>query len=447
MNVRERARTMLDKEAAIAAVQAEIEADRDWVIGLTQEIVRIPSVNPKFHLDPSINREADVQAHLDRVLTAEGFATEQWDALPGRPNLIAEKPGTEERSLILCGHVDVVPVGDEKDWTVDPFGGAIADGKLYGRGAIDMKSGLAACIAAARAIRKAGITLEGRLAIHAVVDEESGGFGAMDAVAKGKLAKGLIVAEPTWGDVLPVEGGLEWARVTLRGRNAHSAFRFNEIYPQRHEAGAMVHGVNAIELAARFITAVRQYELDRTRARSHPLLPVGMNTINIGVMHGGTGLGDNGLPTVMSNPAIIPDVAVLDLDMKFLPDETSAEYRRDFEAFVHHFAQQDAWLREHPPVIEWELGGLHFPPMNTSVEHPLVKSLVARRNQLGSPTKVQGFVAVCDAAHYAGAGVDGVIFGPTGDGLHGADEYVDVESLVEATKVIAAAVIDWCGVR
>jgi len=114
---------------------------------------------------------------------------------------------------------------------------------------------------------------------------------------------------------------------------------------------------------------------------------------------------------------------------------------------VHHFAQQDAWLREHPPVIEWELGGLHFPPMNTPVDHPLVKSLVARRTQLGKPTKVQGFVAVCDAAHYAGAGVDGVIFGPTGDGLHGVDEYVDIESLVEATKVIAATVIDWCGVR
>ncbi|TIT55391.1 MAG: M20 family metallopeptidase, partial [Mesorhizobium sp.] len=118
-------------------------------------------------------------------------------------------------------------------------------------------------------------------------------------------------------------------RVTIRGRNAHSALRYNEIYPQRHDKGRLKPGVNAIEIAARFIAAVRQYELDRTRAKSHPLLPVGMNTINIGVMHGGTGLGEHGLPTVMTNPAIIPDVAVLDLDMKFLPDENSSEYRRD----------------------------------------------------------------------------------------------------------------------
>jgi len=438
---------MANTEDLIAGVQAAIEKDRDWVIGLTRDMVRIPSVNPKFEPDPQINREADVQALLEPILKQQGFATEQWDALPGRPNLVGEWAGSEEKSLILCGHIDVVPVGALKDWSVDPFGGDVVDGRLYGRGAIDMKSGVAACIAAARAIRQAGITLDGRLAIHSVVDEESGGFGAMDAVRRGKLARAILVAEPTWGDVLPVEGGLEWARVTIRGRNAHSALRYNEIYPQRHDADRLVPGVNAIEIAARFIQAVRQYELDRTRARSHPLLPIGMNTINIGVMHGGTGIGAHGLPTVMTNPAIIPDAAVLDLDMKFLPDENSADYRRNFEAFVHHFAQTDAWLRENPPTIQWELGGLHFPPMNTPVDHPLVQSLTARKGAIGKAPTVKGFVAVCDAAHYAGAGVDGVIFGPSGDGFHGKDEYVDVESLVETTKVIAATIIDWCGVR
>jgi acetylornithine deacetylase len=437
---------MSKADAIIADVQAQIEKDRDWVIKLTQDMVRIPSVNPKFEADAAINREGAVQALLEPLLQAEGFATEQWDALPGRPNLVGEKPGSEERSLILCGHIDVVPVGVKKNWTVDPFGGAIVDGRLYGRGAIDMKGGVAACIAAARAIQRAGIELEGRLAIHSVVDEEAGGSGAIDAVKRGKLAKAVLVAEPTWGDVLPVEGGLEWARVTIRGRNGHSALRYDEIYPQRHDPNRLP-GVNAIEIAARFITAVRQYELDRTRARSHPLLPAGMNTINIGVMHGGTGIGESGLPTVMSNPAIIPDAAVLDLDMKFLPDENSADYRRDFENFVHHFAQTDAWLRDNPPVIQWELGGLYFPPMNTPADHPIVKSLMARRTALGKTPVVKGFIAVCDAAHYAGAGIDSVIFGPSGEGFHAADEYVDVESLVETAKVIAASVIDWCGIR
>ncbi|WP_051329100.1 M20 family metallopeptidase [Geminicoccus roseus] len=438
---------MSTKEAAISAVQAQIDSERDWVVGLTRDMVRIPTVNPKFQEDAALNREADLQALLEPILRDEGFATEQWDALPGRPNLVGEKAGAEERSLILCGHIDVVPVGAAGDWTVDPFGGEVKDGRLYGRGSIDMKGGVAACIAASRAIRQAGIDLVGRLAFHAVVDEEAGGFGAMDAVKRGKLAKAVLVAEPTWGDVLPAEGGLEWVRVTIRGRTAHAGWRYNEIYPQRHEEGRLEPGVNAIDLANRFMQALRHYELDRARAKDHPLVPVGLNTINVGVIQGGAGLGGNGLPTIMTNPAIIPDVVVLDLDMKFLPNESSAEVRREFEAFVHHFAQTDAWMRGHPPAVQWELGGLHFPAMNTPVDHPLVTSLVEHQTRLGKAPEVRGFVAVCDAAHYAGAGVDGVIFGPSGDGFHGVDEYVDIDSLVRSTKVIAASVIDWCGVR
>jgi acetylornithine deacetylase/succinyl-diaminopimelate desuccinylase-like protein len=292
---------MRDIEAAVSAVQADIEKDRDWVVKLTQEMVRIPSVNPKFLVDAAINREADVQALLESILKEAGFVTRQWDALPGRPNLIGDKAGEEARSLILCGHVDVVPVGEISRWTVEPFGGDIKDGKLYGRGAVDMKSGVAACVAAARAIHRCGIDLTGRLSMHSVVDEEAGGFGAIDIVRRGLLASAAIIAEPSWGDVQPAEGGLEWARVTIRGRTAHSAWRYNEIYPQRQDPGRFEPGVNAIELAARFVEALRVYESGRTRAQSHPLLPPGMNTINVGVIRGGAGLGDDGLPIVMTN--------------------------------------------------------------------------------------------------------------------------------------------------
>lgn len=438
---------MTDVSEAVAAAKAAVEAGREQLVALTRDLVRIPSVNPKFQTDPALNREADVQALLEPVLQREGFATEQFEVFARRPNLLADWPGSEERSLILCGHVDVVPAGERGRWSVDPFGGEIKDGRLYGRGAIDMKGGLAACVAAAGAIQATGLTLEGRLSIHSVVDEEAGGFGAMEAVRRGRLARAVLVAEPTWGDVLPAEGGLEWARVTIRGRAAHSAWRYNEIFPQRDEPGRLEPGVNAIELAMRFIEALRHYEAGRCRALSHPLLPPGMNTINAGVIRGGAGLGPDGLPVTMTNPAIIPDVVVIDLDMKFLPQETSVTYRRDFEAFLHHFAQTDAWLRANPPTVAWELGGLHFPPLNTPVDHPLVRSLVERKTALGLPPGIKGFTAVCDAAHYAGAGVDGVIFGPIGDGFHGDNEYVEIASLVDTAKVIAATVIDWCGVR
>lgn len=205
----------------ISAVWKAVEEDRDYVVGLTRDIVRIPSVNPKFQADAAINREAEVQARIAEELDALGFRTDRWDVFPDRPNLTGEWDGSDEKSLILCGHVDVVPVGDRSKWHCDPFGGDIENGRIWGRGAIDMKAGVAACVAAARAVRHAGIKLDGRLAIHTVVDEEAGGFGAMDLVKRSRLARNAIVAEPTWGNIVPAEGGLTWgARHHLRQAGA-----------------------------------------------------------------------------------------------------------------------------------------------------------------------------------------------------------------------------------
>jgi len=438
---------MAEAEKAVKAAWEVLDKERDYVTELTQAIVRIPSVNPKFVQDPAQNNEPAVQDRLQSEAEAMGFATERWEVFPGRPNLVSDLAGDEARSLILCGHVDVVPIGQKADWTVEPFGGDIRNGRLYGRGSFDMKGGVAACVAAARAIRKAGIKLQGRLSIHTVVDEEAGGFGAMDMVAKGKLAKAAIIAEATDGNVVASEGGLYWVRITIRGRQAHAGWRFNEIWPQHDAPGRPVSGVNAVELATRFLMALRNYESIRCRTTSHPLVPAGLNTINPGVVRAGAGLGDDGLPMIMGNPAIIPDVAVIDLDFKFLPNEDAAEVRKEFESFVYHFCQQDRWLREHPIAVKWALGDLYFPPMDTPADHPLAVSLIKRHGELGRQSSIKGFNAVTDAAHYAGAGVAPVIFGPGGDGAHGTDEYVEISSLHDTSKTIAAAIIDWCGVR
>ena len=435
-------------DAATRAVIAELRHEAAFLTGLTRDLVRIPTVNPKFELDPAVNREADLQQYLQGVLTEIGMETELYEVFPGRPNLTGSFPGTDARSLILCGHVDVVPVGERSSWSVDPFGAEIHGNRLYGRGSMDMKAGVAAIVATARALRRTGVKLNGRLDIHAVVDEEAGGFGARDLVGRGARAAGLIVTEPTWGAVLPAEGGLEWVRVTVRGRNAHSGWRYNEIVPQPDTAGRLQPGVNALELATRFVTAVQQLERDwTTRKTAHPLLPPGSNTIHPGVMVCGSGLGSDGMPKLLGNPAMVPDVAVIDFDLKFLPNETSADIRRDFEAFVQAFAAQDSWLRAHPPQVQWELYGLHFPPLNTPVDHPLTQALVNARRSLGLSCEITGFIAVCDAAHYAGAGIPGVIHGPGGDGLHGPDEYVDLDSLQSVAETLAATVINWCGVR
>jgi len=435
-------------QSAVEAIVARIESDQGFLIDLTQRLVRIPTVNPKFETDSAINREADLQALLRTEFDALGMQTVLSEVFPGRPNLTGTFAGSEERSLILNGHVDVVPVGERSQWSVDPFGAELREGRIYGRGALDMKSGVAINVAVAKAIHDLRLPLEGRLELHAVVDEEAGGFGSLDLVRRGRLAKAIIVTEPTWNAVQPAEGGLDWVRVTIRGRNAHAGWRYNEIYPQRESADRLRPGVNAVELAARFILAVQVFERDRgTRKRAHPLLPPGVNTISPGVMIAGSGIGPDGLPKGLTNPAITPDVAVIDFDFKFLPNERPADVRREFEDFVQAFAQMDSWLRDNPPAVQWDLAGLHFPPMDTPLDHPLVTSMTGRRAAIGLPTTIEGFVAVSDIAHYAGAGVPGVLHGPGGAGLHGTDEYVDVASLVEAAKIVAAATVDWCGIR
>ena len=432
----------------IESVWAQIDRETDYVVELTRRLVQIPSVNPKFHADQALNRESDAQILVRSTLEDNDFATESWEVFPDRPNVIGEWQGIDEKSLILCGHIDVVPVGDSSAWQREPFGAQIEQGCIWGRGAVDMKGGLAACIAAAHAIREAGIELEGRLAVHSVVDEEAGGFGAMDLVKSTRLAKHVIIAEPTWGDVLPAEGGLTWVRVTIFGKQAHAGWRFNSIWPQPHSEDRIEPGVNAIELANRFLNALRDFEADRCRGHWHPLMPAGLATINPGVIQGGAGLGKDGTPAILGNAAMIPDVVTIDLDYKFMPDENFEDVKAEFESFVHHFASTDSWMRDNPPKILWNLLDLYFSPVNTPVEHPLTQSLIKRATEVQvKQPRVKGFEAVSDAAHYAGSGVVPVIYGPAGDGFHGDNECVEINSLIETTKVIAAAVIDNCGVK
>ncbi|MCP4317822.1 MAG: ArgE/DapE family deacylase [Hyphomicrobiales bacterium] len=433
---------------AIKDVWEKIDAGSDFVVELTSELVKIPSVNPKFQVDAELNREPEVQDRVQKQLEEDGFSTERWDVFPDRPNVTGEWEGTDEKSLILCGHIDVVPVGDSSAWARDPFGGQIEEGRVWGRGAVDMKAGVAACMAAALAIRQAGVTLEGRLAIHSVVDEEAGGFGAMDLVKNKRLARRAIIAEPTWGNVVPAEGGLSWVRVTIFGKQAHAGWRFNSLWPQPHTEGRIEPGVNAIELANRFLNALRDFEASRCRDNWHPLTPAGLATINPGVIRGGAGMGEDGNPAIMTNAAMISDVVTIDLDYKFMPDENFEDVKSEFEDFVGHFAATDPWMRENPPKILWDLFDLNFPPMNTPIDHPLTLSIANRATEVqAKPPEIKGFEAVTDAAHYAGAGVDPVVYGPSGDGFHGNNECVDINSLIETTKVIAAAVIDNCGTR
>ena len=435
----------MSHETAVRAVVDFIDDHRERVIDIVRELVQIPTVNPKFETGDAINREPEAQGRVAELLESAGMSTTVSEALPQRPNVVGVFDGDAERSLVFNGHIDVVPTGDLTDWHADPFGADIRDGRMYGRGTYDMKGGLGAAIAAVEALQQCGIALGGRLEVHSVVDEEAGGFGTRALLERGSSTSAVIVAEPTQNEIMVCQPGLEWVRVTIRGRSAHAGWRYNDIYPQPHTPERTRPGVNAAELVTRFITAVGHLERAWAQRKYHPLLPAGITTISPSVVHVGSGLGPNGLPVTVTNPAITPDVAVVDFDLKYLPNEDAGDIRKAFEDFVYHWAMQDPWLAEHPPTVQWELAGLIFPPFDTAPDHALVCSIVKHGAALGIPTPITGFPAVCDGAFYRDHGATPIIFGPIGADAHGPNEWVDVESVVNVAKLMAAAAIDYCG--
>lgn len=424
-----------------ARVNEWVEQNQGFMIGLLQEMVRFKSINPNFMDTPSKSESAQLQNFIEEQLVSWGLTVDKWDVYENQPNVVATVEGKKEKtSFILNGHVDVVPVGSVSEWNFDPWAGKIHNGKLYGRGSCDMKAGVVSNMMAAKFMLDMGIELSSDLQLHIVIDEESGGAGTRSVLERGYVGNGVIVTEPTNEKINPVEGGLQWARVIVKGASAHTGWRYSHIYPGYEQTG-----VNVIEKSLKIMQAVLALEKDWGLSKSHPLLPPGITTINPGIMLAGSGEKD-GRPETVTNPAIVPDYCAMEFDIKYLPTETTEDIKKEFEAAVHSVSATDRWLQQHPPQIEWGVRGVDFPPVNTPVDHPLVFALATSQRRLGGSPTYEGFVAVCDAAFYAGKGIPAVIYGPYGANLHGPDEYVEIESIYEVTKALILTVLEWNGI-
>jgi succinyl-diaminopimelate desuccinylase len=204
----------------VADVLSRIESDE--LIALTRDLVRIPSVVRPG--DPAAT-EAAVAAHVERWLRAEGFVVEVHEVAPGRPNVLGWIGDAAGPTLLLEGHTDVVTEGDPREWRHPPFGGDVVEGRLYGRGSADMKSGLAAAMVAAAAIKRSGAPLGGRLLVGALVDEEGDMLGARHLCTTdlGRALSAAIICEPEQNELCLEQRGVGWARITVRGRMAHGA--------------------------------------------------------------------------------------------------------------------------------------------------------------------------------------------------------------------------------
>jgi acetylornithine deacetylase/succinyl-diaminopimelate desuccinylase family protein len=390
--------------------------------------------------------EPQAIAALDLIadkLASIGFEIERWTEPPRYPALAARLPGTGGgRSLAINGHIDVVPVGDDSAWYHPAWGGEIVDGKLWGRGACDMKSGVAAGVFAAQALADAGIERKGDLWLHVVADEEVVGWSTRRLVARLPRVDAVIVAEPTQLEIQPVEGGLVHMRIDIDGRESHAGNRFKSI----HAGGLGAEGgINAIEKGLLIAEALQRLERDWAIYRNHPLLPPGFNSIMPGMIVGGPGGGSEGRLNLISNPGTAPNYCAIEYNIWYLPNETFDEIRDEIEGYVLAFCQTDPWLRENPPRFAWKTRNVFFPPVDTPPDHPIVGTVATSLETVGRAPRIVGFNAASELAWYAEQGIPGVIFGPGSIAqAHSPNEYVELDQLRDAARAMALAAATWC---
>jgi acetylornithine deacetylase len=420
---------------------------QEETISLLQDLIRIPSVNPYFSNYEEPSREGHVQDILATRLDRLGATLDRWEPsaadlakhaggpgyypdrdFRGRPNLVATLPGSGGgQSLMLLGHADVVSAGD--GWTFEPFAAERRAGNIYGRGAADMKAGMAAAVAALEILRTAGIQLRGDVLLASVVDEEAGGMGTLAVVDRGYRTDGAIIPEPTDLNVAPLCRGILWGRLTIPGRASHIEM------PQPHwrDGGA----VDAIALGRTFLDAIDDLNARwaANPAKRHPLLPLPCQ-VCVSMLDAGE------FPTAYAGQMRIT------FDAQYLPAEKDerklgGRVKAELEAFFAEIAQQNAWLRENPPTIEWLVDA---DCGETPADHPLPQLLHRAAQTAGAESKMEGMSSHTDMGLLVNAGIPTVNFGPGAPSVaHQSDEHVREEDLHQATVAFALIIAAWCG--
>lgn len=426
----------------IEEVLAALDQEKDEMIRQIQDVVRINSINPDHDegkLPQAKNGESKVSRALSQYMNSAGMVTDLFAAKDGRENCVGLLRGQGGgRSLLFNGHVDVVGVGDPAQWKIaQPFSGDIIDGKIYGRGTTDMKAGLVSAISAVRAVVNAGLTLKGDLLIQAVCGEEQmdteAGTGA--CIARGYTADAGIVVEPS-GPPLPLAlapagpGALTFS-INFRGKAGHTCMR-DEIC--RAGGAGDDFAVSAMDKAIYIYNGLLHLEYDWGFSKTHSVFSrPGHFTINPGMIVAG--------PT----PWAIPEQAKLVYTAWFAPQEDAEDVKKEISNHILNLCATDSWLKDHPPEIEWMIC---WPPYNVDPEAGICRVIKKVYPQATNrPAPVYGFAAVADVTFLNQAGVPTVIMGP-GDlrCAHGADEYVLIEEVMDAARIYALTIVDWCGI-
>lgn len=399
-----------------------------------QQLVRFPSTRGNEHT---------VQDHMARAMRERGLTLDRFamdrgeiDAHPGggeiselhseAPIVVGiHRPREEKgRSLILQGHVDVVPTGPEDMWSTRPFDPVIKDGWMHGRGAGDMKAGVSSNLFALDALRAVGMQPAGTVYVQSVVEEESTGNGALMTHLRGYKADAALVPEPASENLTRANVGVLWFQFEVRGIPVHVA--------------SMGEGANAIDAAYRVIGALRELEVKWNEARlSHPLFsdvakPI---NLNLGKIEGGDWASS------------VPAWCKIDCRISVLPGQSAQAARQEIEDCIAAFARQDRFLANNPPKVTFNgfvSDGYELKP-GSDAEAVLG---AVHEQVMGRPLKTQLATAYLDSRVYVlFDDIPALNYGCTAENIHGFDERVELASVQRITEVMALFIAEWCGLE
>lgn len=374
-------------------------------VELLGSLIKINSVNPSLVKGGA--GEAEIADFVAKFLTDLGLATRLVEVVKDRPNVIGIFEGGEGPSLILNGHLDTVGVDYMK---IEPFKPILKDNRMYGRGALDMKGGLAALLQATKAVVERGIRLKGSLIVAATVDEEYASIG-MERLMKDCTADAAVVCEPTGLSLVTAHKGFIWATVEIFGTAAHGS------RPQE--------GVDAISKMGKFLTQLERVQKKGYGGRGHRL--VGKPSIHASIVDGGREL------------STYPDYCKLQLERRTIPGESVEFFRRELQGYLDAAARGDPDFRA-KFSIDLIRGPLET-PHTTRIVKKLRRSI---RKVAGEVPAYAGMSGWTDAEILSNHGIESVLFGPGGQGSHSAVEYVNMDEVIMVAKILSRLVVGFC---
>ncbi len=408
----------------------KVDASRDHAIKFLQDMVAIPSVT---------GDEAAIQKHMSGYLLKVGLDVDMWETdweelkkhpgyrpvargYEGRPNIVATLKGTGGgRSLLLNGHTDVIPVGNGEGWSDNPWSAKIENGRIYGRGSCDMKSGVASHVLAVQYLKELGLTPKGDVMINIVIDEEVSGHGTLDTVMRGYKADAGISGETSDLCVQPACIGRIWFQIDVEGKPAGIQQRYL--------------GISAIDLGNKIVKAVQELEDHRVATVKHPLYPSAIDSLPciIGSFQAG------------NYPSAFPASAVLKGSIGTVPSEDHEAVKQSLVKKIAEVAAQDPWMKDHPPVVRFV--GYDAEASEIPVNHPIVDIVSRTYTEVtGKQPVISGRQGAADTRFLNKyADTPTVIFGPGSTAImHANDEYVSIEDYMTSIKVMALSIYDWC---